>query len=108
MRRAYAERHDRILRTLTTEFTRWVVPVPSVTGIHLAASLRSRSMRLERDLAQRALAEGVAFDRLSVYCTSDRPQAGVVLGYGAIPTSKIDEGLRRLHECFVATYSRCD
>ena len=106
MRRVYADRHNRILRTLMTDFKKWLVPIPSVTGMHLSATLRKRSVRLERELAERALAEDVAFDRLSSYCTSDRPRAGVVLGYGAIPTSKIDEGLRRLRGCCVKTYGR--
>ncbi len=105
MRRTYADRHDRILRTLTANFGKWLVPVPSVTGMHLAATLRSRSVRLEHEIAKRALAEGIAFDRLSNYCTSDHPRAGVVLGYGAIAASKIDEGLQRLHECFVRIYA---
>jgi len=100
MRREYAARHDRILRTLSADFAKWLVPVPSVTGMHLAATLRSRSVRREAQIATRALAEEVGFDRLSTYCTSDRPQAGIVLGYGAIATSKIDEGLRRLRGCF--------
>ena len=45
MRREYAARHDRILQTLLTDFAKWLVPVPSVTGMHLAATLRSRSVR---------------------------------------------------------------
>lgn len=105
MRRAYADRHDRILQTLTADFKKWLVPVPSVTGMHLTATLRSRSVRFERDFLQRALAAGVAFERLSNYCTTARPRTGIVLGYGAIATSKIDEGLERLHRCFVSTYS---
>ena len=100
MRRVYAERHDRILRTLTRDFARWLVPVPSATGMHLAATLRSRSVRREQELAERAMQAGVGFDRLSVYCTKPPSQAGLVLGYGAIATAKIDEGLRRLRECF--------
>jgi len=31
----------------------------------------------------------------------DRPtRPGVVVGYGAIPTDRLDEGLRRLRGCF--------
>jgi GntR family transcriptional regulator/MocR family aminotransferase len=67
--------------------------------MHLTAMLRSRSVRKEEEIARRALAEDVGFDRLSTYC-ADRPQAGIVLGYGGIATSKIDEGLRRLRGCF--------
>ncbi|MCU1228881.1 MAG: transcriptional regulator, GntR family [Acidobacteria bacterium] len=100
MRRVYAERHDRILQTLLTDFAKWLTPVPSVTGMHLAARLRRGGIRLERELAERAFANGVGFDRLSAYCTTGRGQPGLVLGYGAIATSRIDEGLRRLRDCF--------
>lgn len=99
MRREYAARHDRILRTLQSDFAKWLAPVPSVTGMHLAATLHSRSVKFERELAGRALAAEVGFDRLSAYCTT-RPRAGIVLGYGAIAESNIDEGLRRLRGCF--------
>ncbi|MGZ4778157.1 MAG: MocR-like pyridoxine biosynthesis transcription factor PdxR [Thermoanaerobaculia bacterium] len=98
MRREYADRHERIMNALTSDFAEWLVPVPSVTGMHLAATLRRRSARLEMDVAGRAMHSGVIFDRLSAYCF-DAPQAGLVLGYGAIPSNKIAEGLRRLRAC---------
>lgn len=103
MRRVYAERHERILRILEADFRRWLVPVPSVTGLHIAAMLRRRSVRLEGTLAQCARESGVVFDRLSVYFATGRPLPGVILGFGAIPVGRIEEGLRRLHECFVRT-----
>jgi DNA-binding transcriptional MocR family regulator len=31
---------------------------------------------------------------------SGHPPPGLVLGYGAIPTDRIDEGLDRLRRCF--------
>jgi len=68
--------------------------------MHLAATLRSRSVRFEAELARRALASEVGFDRLSVYYAGGRKRAGLVLGYGAIATAEIDEGLRRLRQCF--------
>jgi GntR family transcriptional regulator / MocR family aminotransferase len=98
-RRAYAARHERILATLARDFARWLEPVPSVTGLHIAAMLRAGGVRREAELARRALAQGVGFDRLSVYC-ADRPQAGLVLGYGAIATDRIADALRRLLSCF--------
>ena len=66
--------------------------------MHVCATLRSQSVRREGEIAARALAAGVRFDRLSRYC-HDQPRAGFVLGYGSIPAAKIDEGLRRLHAC---------
>jgi GntR family transcriptional regulator/MocR family aminotransferase len=92
MRREYAARHERILATLTRDFADWLEPVPSVTGMHLAAKLRVRN---EASIADRAAASGVGFDRLSNYYVH-RPKPGIVLGYGGIALGDIDEGLRRL------------
>jgi GntR family transcriptional regulator / MocR family aminotransferase len=98
MRREYAARHDRIVRTLTRDFARWLEPVVSATGMHVCATLRSQSVRREGEIAARAHASGVGLDRLSTYCRNG-DRAGFVLGYGNIPASRIDEGLRRLHAC---------
>jgi GntR family transcriptional regulator / MocR family aminotransferase len=100
MRRVYAERHDRILGTLVRDFAKFLEPIPSVTGMHLAARLRSGRISDERAIAERAWARGVGFDRLSVYYAGDRPQAGLVLGYGGIASERIDEALRRLRSVF--------
>ena len=100
MRREYAARHDRILSELAGDSAAWLEPVPSAAGMHLCARLRSPSVSLERDVAGRAHASGLGLDRLSSYCTGE-PQAGLVLGYGAIATARVDVGLRRLRTCFV-------
>lgn len=105
MRRAYAARHERILRTLEDDFAAWLEPVPSLTGIHLAARLRSGDVRAERELAALVRRAGVRLDRLSAYCAGPA-QAGLLLGYGAIPDARIPEGLRRLRECCVQAMRR--
>lgn len=92
MRREYAG-------ALTTELTEWLDPIVSVTGMHVAAHLRSKSVRHEREIHARAAA-GVTFDTLSKYYAARPAQAGVVLGYGAIATADIDQGLRRLRGAF--------
>ena len=101
MRRVYASRHERILRTLEDDLSRFLEPVPSVTGVHLAARLRSKDVRDEREILARARRVDVRFDRLSAYCVG-RPQPGLVLGYGAIRDADIPEGLRRLRTCCAA------
>jgi GntR family transcriptional regulator/MocR family aminotransferase len=103
-RRAYAARHERILRCLESDFAPWVAPVPSVTGMHLAARIRSGSLRLEREVADRARIGGVAIGRLSTYFASSVPQPGLLLGYGAISEARIQEGLKKLRECFAAAH----
>ena len=99
MRRIYSERHALISATLQKDFAPWLVTIPAVTGMHLTATLRSRSRKHEQDLATRAAASGVGFDVLSTYWTG-RSRPGLVLGYGSIATADIAEGLRGLRECF--------
>lgn len=101
MRRLYAARHERILRTLESDFSRFLEPAPSVTGVHLAARLRSKDVHDEREILARARRTEVRFDRLSAYCVG-RHQPGLVLGYGAIRDGDIAEGLRRLRTCCAA------
>jgi GntR family transcriptional regulator/MocR family aminotransferase len=100
MRRIYAERHAMIAATLQKDFAPWLVTIPAVTGMHLTATLRSRRRKHERKIAARAAARNVGFDLLSTHRSSGRPRPGLVLGYGSIATSDIEEGLRRLRECF--------
>ena len=99
MRRVYSERHAIISTILQKDFSRWLVTIPAVTGMHLTATLRSRLRQHERELAARAATRGVAFDLLTTYWTG-RSRPGLVLGYGSIATGDVEEGLRRLRECF--------
>jgi GntR family transcriptional regulator/MocR family aminotransferase len=100
-RRAYAARHETLLATLRRDFGRWLAPVPSLTGLHLAARLRGGGVELERAILAQARRRDVGFDRLSAYCAA-APQAGLVLGYGQIRGADIGEGLRRLRAACVA------
>jgi len=52
------------------------------------------------DVAERALAVGVAVQPLSMFQVTQPPRAGLALGYGAIETDDIDEGLHRLNQAF--------
>jgi GntR family transcriptional regulator/MocR family aminotransferase len=100
MRRIYSERHALISATLQKDFAPWLVTIPAVTGMHLTATLRSRSRKHEREITARAATRGIGFDLLSTYWTSGRTRPGLVLGYGSIATADIGEGLRGLRECF--------
>jgi GntR family transcriptional regulator/MocR family aminotransferase len=100
-RRVYAARHQAILDALRTDFGRWLSPLPSLTGLHLAARLRLGGPAFEREVAEQARRRGVGFDRLSAYYEG-APQAGLVLGYGALPDERVAEGLRRLRASFTA------
>jgi GntR family transcriptional regulator / MocR family aminotransferase len=62
--------------------------VPGVTPAELASVL------------ERARAAGVGLRGLSYWDVGPPSQPGLVFGYGAVPTARIDEGLRRLRRCF--------
>ncbi len=102
MRREYEHRHERILERLTWDFGDWLQPLPSVAGLHLSATFRAGSRRMEQDVVARAKAAEVGLVALSRYYASTPVRPGLVLGYGAVATARIDEGLRRLRTCVSA------
>jgi GntR family transcriptional regulator/MocR family aminotransferase len=97
---AYSERHEMLTATVQESFGDYLDLVPSRTGLHIAAYARRGSVDHIDAIASRALDMGVAIQKMSSMQVSGRPQAGIVLGYGAIETARIAEGLRRLRRCF--------
>jgi GntR family transcriptional regulator/MocR family aminotransferase len=99
MRRVYAERHERIVQVLTRDFDGCLTPLPSTGGLHLAALFPRRPGAPDRAVAERAAAQGVAVFPLSYHFVDTPPRPGLLFGYGAIPSDRIEEGLRRLRVC---------
>ncbi len=99
MRRVYAERHQRILQVIRRELPKKLTPLPSVGGLHLAALLPHPRGRADLAIAERARAAGVFVPALSYHYLSPRPRSGFLFGYGAIPVSRVEEGLRLLARC---------
>ena len=96
--REYAARHARIAEALAGPLGRWLRPVPSAAGLHLSA-FAAPGVDVAR-VAERAAACGVAVRTLSFFGDGKASPDGLVIGYGAIPTARVPEGLRRLRECF--------
>jgi GntR family transcriptional regulator / MocR family aminotransferase len=96
MRREYEARHARVLEGLARHCGDWLQAVPSVAGLHLSAVLRRGGPSLEREVLAGARAAGVGLVSLSRYYVGPQARQGLVLGYGAIDTSRVPEGLRRL------------
>jgi GntR family transcriptional regulator / MocR family aminotransferase len=97
MRAVYAPRHQMIQAALAGPLAAHLRVIPSAAGLHLAALLRAGGD--DTAVVARAHACGVAVQPLSHFrIGTDGPQ-GLVLGYGAIPTEHVDEGLRRLADC---------
>jgi GntR family transcriptional regulator/MocR family aminotransferase len=100
MRRVYAERHERLREVLAAELGGRLTPLPSASGLHLAAYVRGVSAPVDHAIARRASTVGVSVFPFSRHFVTARPKAGLLLGYGAIPLERIAEGLRRLRGCF--------
>jgi GntR family transcriptional regulator/MocR family aminotransferase len=49
---------------------------------------------------------GVGIETLAVHCGEPDPHPGLVIGYGAIPAERIEEGMRRLRATFQDVVSR--
>jgi GntR family transcriptional regulator/MocR family aminotransferase len=98
MRGIYAERHKIVRRILERDFVGRLEPLPSTGGLHIA-TLLTDATRDDRAIVARARAAGVSVLALSPNYLSAPPRQGLVLGYGAIATKRIAEGMRRLSTC---------
>ena len=96
----YRQRHEMLVGVVSREFAYHLELIPSTTGLHLAALARWASVDQIAVVARRAVESGVAFQKLSSFAVTGPERSGLVLGYGAIETGQIREGLRRLRKCF--------
>lgn len=98
--RAYAERRALIMKILQRDFADHLTIVPSIAGLHLTTVARSASIETISSVFDRAGERGVQLQRLAKFYFEQPARAGLLFGYGAIPTAKIVEGMRRLRSCF--------
>jgi GntR family transcriptional regulator / MocR family aminotransferase len=104
--RTYGERHEMLTSEIKRSFGDCLDLVPSSTGLHVAAYARSASVDDIDAIKSRAFDLGVAIQTMTPCRVDRKPRAGLVLGYGAIETARIAEGLRRLRRCFDERMSR--
>lgn len=100
MRTTYEARHRLIVEILARTFSDELCVVPSFVGLHVAALARHASVERIEAVLQRASTAGVACTPLSMYAVGERRPAGLLLGYGAIPSERIEEGLAVLRQAF--------
>jgi GntR family transcriptional regulator/MocR family aminotransferase len=100
MRDVYRVRHEMVKEILTGKFGELLQVVPSIAGLHVAALARNATAEAIRGVARKASEAGVEIQEISKFAVAQSVRPGIVLGYGAIPTAKIKEGLRRLRQCF--------
>jgi GntR family transcriptional regulator / MocR family aminotransferase len=99
MRRIYGARRQVLLDGLRAEFSRWLEPVPSVAGLHLAA-LAKGAMDIPL-VAENALRREVGVRAVERFRSGKTGGAsGLVFGYGALDEQGIVAGLTRLRRVF--------
>ena len=100
VRRVYTERHETIVRILNSDFADQLQVLPAVAGLHVAAVSDSSSVDQISTITERAAELGVQVQRLARFAFDAPPRAGLLFGYGAIPTARIRKGLTLLRSCF--------
>lgn len=105
--REYAMRCSLILAVLERHLGRWLRAIPAASGIHLTAELIAsrKAVDMERVVLE-AEKHGVRVESLEKYYAHRPAKAGLVIGYGRIPTDRIEEGLRRIGESFAVSWKR--
>ena len=99
MRRIYGARRQVLLDGLRAEFSRWLEPVPSVAGLHLAA-LAKGSVDIAL-VAENAPGREVGVRSVERFRAGKSGRAsGLVFGYGALDEQGILAGLARLRRVF--------
>src|SRR5918996_1162452 len=99
MRLVYEARHGMIGDILRHRFSPQLEVIPSAAGLHISATAPGAPVDRIAAVTRRATRVGVACQPLALFALAGEPAAGLVLGYGAIPTDRIEAGLERLREC---------
>ena len=102
MRLVYEARHGLIGDILRQRFGSQLEVIPSSAGLHICATAPGESVDGIAAIIRRAGRVGVAVHPLELFALTRAPSAGLVIGYGAIPTDQIEAGLDRLHRCLAS------
>jgi GntR family transcriptional regulator / MocR family aminotransferase len=99
----YRARHAALAEGLARELADHLEVIPCNAGLHVAALARTASVEQVAGVARRASEAGVEVQELAPFGVTPPGPSGLMLGYGAIATADIGEGLRRLAGCFEHT-----
>jgi GntR family transcriptional regulator/MocR family aminotransferase len=91
MTRIYAERRAALLAALARHCGSLVVPMHSVAGLHVSATLRVQVSA--QTILESAERRGMKLQAISRFSSAKRPVNAIGFGYGAIATQDIDAGV---------------
>ncbi|MGO9514690.1 MAG: PLP-dependent aminotransferase family protein [Steroidobacteraceae bacterium] len=95
MQHIYHRRRQTLLDILHRDLSKWLEPLDSVAGLHVAARLKIPLS--DQGIEAAALRQGVGVRALSAFSARRSSQCGLAFGYGAITDPEITEGLAVLH-----------
>jgi GntR family transcriptional regulator/MocR family aminotransferase len=104
MRSVYSQRRRLLLDGLQQDFARWLRPIPSFAGLHIAALLGDSEDADE--VVKRARDLGVGVGSVGSYCVGRPDIQGLIFGYGAIGEQAIAGGLAGLRRLWGAARRR--
>ncbi len=96
MRGLYRKRRQALVEILRRDFGRWLEPIPSFYGMHVAAYAKDGI-----DLGSVSV-PGLKIHTLERYYLGAPGRAGLVFGYGAVDPDEIARGLGQLHKALSA------
>jgi GntR family transcriptional regulator/MocR family aminotransferase len=96
MRLVYEARHRLMTEILRDRFSSQLEVVPSAAGLHISATAVGMSPDRIQAVVRHAARTGVQCFPLELFTLSRATPSGLVLGYGSIPTDRIEAGLDRL------------
>jgi GntR family transcriptional regulator/MocR family aminotransferase len=100
MRDIYRQRRELLLESMQEKLSQWLVPIPSLYGMHIAALAHS-AVDLEA-VADDLLQQHVKMHTLSRYFLGPQTQVGLVFGYGTVDLPNIRRGMSALRKALQA------
>lgn len=96
MRHIYKQRRHQLLTSIARDLGKWLEPIPSFYGMHVAAVART-GIDLDR-VADTLLAHHLHIHTLARYYFGGPPRSGLIFGYGAPDLSDIQRGVATLRK----------
>lgn len=102
MRRIYSEKRNILLSSVEQTFGKYVQPWGDASGLHIA--LQFPGMEFEKDFIQKCRNARVNISTVSQYCSNAGEHIDkLLLGYGHLNNSQIEEGIQTLGQVLYAT-----
>jgi GntR family transcriptional regulator/MocR family aminotransferase len=100
MRHIYKQRRQQLLTSIAKDLGKWLEPIPSFYGMHVAAVART-ALDLDR-IAETLLAHHLKIHTLARYYFGTPARSGLIFGYGAPDLEDIQRGVVVLRKALFA------